>query len=283
MPDQPLPMPFPLGGVDVSRGRQHQKPGTTADGVNVRACEPSTLRLRGGARPGLARYVPGQIPEGDAVQELATVVIASADALPTGIEDPGQQTIEDGSTVGPSGSWGTGPLGFDDPNTGQPATGASEGTRIPLNMAGGKPRRRDRGSGFQPNKNVSDPSASGTGSSYCTGVGADYQTELISGPDIFHADGSQPGFVGSVCLLWTTIDVASFPSEVAAQQAAYRPKVDSYIPIVNQKNAWIALLESRDPASTFRLVQIGTPRVDVPNPANTCNYAVPNDCHDPNY
>jgi hypothetical protein len=51
-------LPFPLEGLDETRSYLRQRPGTTAQAVNVRTFEPGTDRARGGARPGLARYFP---------------------------------------------------------------------------------------------------------------------------------------------------------------------------------------------------------------------------------
>jgi hypothetical protein len=73
----------PLAGIDLSQGFQNQMPaqmptgdysGTTPVGINVRSFEPGTSRMRGGSRPGLAKYIPRAIVEGWIVQELNTVV-----------------------------------------------------------------------------------------------------------------------------------------------------------------------------------------------------------------
>lgn len=280
MADEPVPFPFPLGGLDVSRGREHQKLGTAAEGVNVRSCDPSTMRLRGGSRPGTIKYIPGQIPEGsEAFQELNFVVIASADALPTGIEDPGQDTFVDDSSVGPSLSWGTGDL-FTDPNDTEPTTGADQGTRIPLNVLGQPPRRRKRGSGFQPNKNKIDSGASGSGTAYCTNVRADYKYH-VGAPNTGNFDGTTTTFSGLVCKLWTTVDAGTFPAEVAAQKLAIAAKADQYAVIVNQREAArVFVLGLGNPTCTMEFLGA---TVDTPNPLNTCDPRVANACNDPNY
>ncbi len=55
MPDVQAELLFPTGGIDVSTEFEMQAPGTTQMGQNVRAFEPTTLRMRGGSRPGLSR------------------------------------------------------------------------------------------------------------------------------------------------------------------------------------------------------------------------------------
>jgi hypothetical protein len=44
---------FPLQGIDLSQGRDFQRPGTTPTGNNVRSYDAYTLRKRGGTRQGL--------------------------------------------------------------------------------------------------------------------------------------------------------------------------------------------------------------------------------------
>ncbi len=53
-------MPFPKKGIDLFTRFGMQRYGTTPIGQNVRAFEPSTNRSRGGARPGLKKYLPTQ-------------------------------------------------------------------------------------------------------------------------------------------------------------------------------------------------------------------------------
>jgi hypothetical protein len=66
MPEQFKVLHFPTAGMDVSTAFDRQRIGTTKDGayayttpsgVNVRAYEPGTGRMRGGSRPGLVKYV----------------------------------------------------------------------------------------------------------------------------------------------------------------------------------------------------------------------------------
>ncbi len=74
---------FPLAGIDLSMGLERQPPrqlpdgtwGTTTPvGVNVRGYEPSTDRSRGGARPGLVKYLTAPVVAGWIVQDLHTLV-----------------------------------------------------------------------------------------------------------------------------------------------------------------------------------------------------------------
>lgn len=92
---------FPLLGIDVSEGNEIQRGGTTQVGDNVRACEPSTFRIRGGARAGLSKYVPEILPvdlnKAHVVQHLAVVVDPTTDAILASFPDVGP-TVADPST-----------------------------------------------------------------------------------------------------------------------------------------------------------------------------------------
>jgi hypothetical protein len=73
--EQLVDMVFPVKGVDLSQAFGVQPQGTTPVGVNVRAYEPATARARGGARPGLSRYIPAQVGGSPAlIQDLNYVV-----------------------------------------------------------------------------------------------------------------------------------------------------------------------------------------------------------------
>jgi hypothetical protein len=102
-------LPFPSKGIDISRAFGSQQSGTTPVGVNVRAYEPGTSRNRGGSRPGLDKYIAGQLPTAGLVQELNTVVIGTASALLDNIDDPGygSEVVLDPSSAGPSYLWAT--------------------------------------------------------------------------------------------------------------------------------------------------------------------------------
>lgn len=72
---------FPIAGVDVSQALEMQTPDTTPLGINVRACEPSTLRMRGGSRPGISQYIPAQVDGDSVIQHLQIIVDPQALAL----------------------------------------------------------------------------------------------------------------------------------------------------------------------------------------------------------
>lgn len=104
-------VPFPLGGLDVSQEYEMQPAGTSRDALNVRACDPSTMRLRGGSRPGLSKYVP-QTVSGlpGLVQHLNVLVDPTTPAL---LANFIQQLVTDPTTGGAGG-----PNGIPDPSSG---------------------------------------------------------------------------------------------------------------------------------------------------------------------
>lgn len=63
-------MPFPLGGLDISRSYILQKKGTSPDLNNVIPFGQKG-RARGGSRPGIVKYMPGTVAGGFPVQEIA--------------------------------------------------------------------------------------------------------------------------------------------------------------------------------------------------------------------
>ena len=83
-PESFADLPFPKKGIDLSLGYGRQNYGSTVLGQNVRAFEPATNRARGGARPGLSKYLSTQ-PGGLVwiVQDL--VLIAGTYNPPGGI------------------------------------------------------------------------------------------------------------------------------------------------------------------------------------------------------
>lgn len=152
MPDNYIEAPFPMSGVDLGRGISGQAQRTTPVGVNVRVFEPLSFRGRGGSRPGFSKFITQQL--NGLIQELNLVVYADSSALPIpALDDPPPDLFTDPSTPGPPSSWGTGILFFD-PGTGNPVTGATLGTRAPGDGAGGGRKVRNKGTGFQPNKNT---------------------------------------------------------------------------------------------------------------------------------
>lgn len=81
---------FPLGGVDRtdSFGRQPAREigdgvwvSTTRSAQNVRACDPRSLRLRGGQRPSLIKFFPTPVVAGWLLQELAATVKVEEDVV----------------------------------------------------------------------------------------------------------------------------------------------------------------------------------------------------------
>lgn len=132
--EQYVEMPFPINGLDLLRGFAFQGPLTTPVGLNVRTFEPTTLRARGGQRPGLDKYISSAVPTGTRgvqglIQHLNVVVDPSADAL---VDDTPNYTggVDDPSSAGPVSSW--------------PPGGASRNPGRTI---------RPGGWGFQPNKN----------------------------------------------------------------------------------------------------------------------------------
>ncbi len=96
MPEpKPIPLNFPLNGINVVHEFQLQPPGTTADALNVRSRDAIARRNRGGSRPGLGKYIAQQIPEGaKTIQHLNYIVDPTTDALPQNFITPGDDWIE---------------------------------------------------------------------------------------------------------------------------------------------------------------------------------------------
>lgn len=82
---------FPLQGIDLSTGRNEQRPGTTPIGANVRSYAASALRMSGGSRAGLTPLFGAgstvQVSGTNVVQHLQQIVWVSRAALigPNGI------------------------------------------------------------------------------------------------------------------------------------------------------------------------------------------------------
>lgn len=72
---------FPLRGLDLSTEVAEQREGTTRTGINVRTQEPQTLRNRGGARPGMVKYIADQVNGDNKIQLLDIIVDPTTDAL----------------------------------------------------------------------------------------------------------------------------------------------------------------------------------------------------------
>lgn len=198
MDDQILPIDFPTYGVDMSLGLSEQRPQTCAVGTNVRLYEPVSLRSRGGSRPGTIQYIPGQVSGTHLIQMLNTVVYASYAGLAPVIPTGNPPVVDDPSSPGSPGSWGTGTLYFD-PNTGLPVTGAGLGTRVP-GGGGGPAMRPEGGTGNQPNKNIlSGKPPPGPGTQQCC-QGVIGITITNPPPDPFGWNGQQPAFIAVGCV-----------------------------------------------------------------------------------
>ncbi len=75
---------FPTKGIDQVTELESQRQDTTATGTNVRTYEPATLRARGGARPGLSKYIDDTASTtiaGSVIQHLNFIVDPTTDAL----------------------------------------------------------------------------------------------------------------------------------------------------------------------------------------------------------
>jgi len=116
-PEKMLELRFPIAGTNLSTAFDQQPPLTTILGLNVRGNEPVQLRLRGGSRPGLSKYLP-QLPSGStAFQSLGIVAWTDPNALylpavdSTGIIDPsdggrGGELVRQGGSAAMSGAGG---------------------------------------------------------------------------------------------------------------------------------------------------------------------------------
>ena len=105
MPDQEqfADLIFPLHGISLLQGFGMQTPGTTPIGLNVRTFEVLTQRGRGGSRPGLARYIPAQLPNGPHKIQMLNVVV---DPGGGGLGDIDDGDFPDPSDAGPRRLWG---------------------------------------------------------------------------------------------------------------------------------------------------------------------------------
>ena len=74
MRDQPIDVPFPIAGLNEFPAYDDQTAGTSADMQNVVPVDPKTGRLRGAQRPGTKRFVPTQINQGAAIQDIVHMI-----------------------------------------------------------------------------------------------------------------------------------------------------------------------------------------------------------------
>lgn len=68
-----VPIPFPLGGLNLGTAHNLQPQGTTPSASNVRAMDPRTRRVRGGQRAGLSRFNANQIGSAPITDGVAIV------------------------------------------------------------------------------------------------------------------------------------------------------------------------------------------------------------------
>jgi hypothetical protein len=115
MPDAEryVPLDFPLKGLELNSEFEEQPPQTTPVGNNVRARDVLGLRARGGQRPGLVKYIAGQIPGGaQLVQHLNYIVDPTEQALRQNFLTPDGTWVPDPRNPGqfvPLGGWGNQP------------------------------------------------------------------------------------------------------------------------------------------------------------------------------
>ncbi len=85
-PEQTQEIRFPLAGVNQSNAFSNQPNTPMPDGdyartaplgVNVRSYDPSTDRRRGGARPGIQKFIQGQVSGTNPIQSLMSCVVTS--------------------------------------------------------------------------------------------------------------------------------------------------------------------------------------------------------------
>lgn len=97
------------------------------------------------------------LPSGDhLIQGMNVVTVNLYDAMaggPDWPDSPGSPSIEDPSSPGQPYTWGTDTIGID-PDTGDPITGTTLGSRSPGGPDGSRPRRRKGGTGNPPSKNT---------------------------------------------------------------------------------------------------------------------------------
>lgn len=226
MPEQFADVRFPTRGLDQSRGFWMQQPGTTREGVNVIGFEPLADRLRGGMRPGLSKYVSGQVPSGSHVlQDLNFIVTQDATRLPTSIDLGWPDFVYDPSSPGPPTSWGWTPLLGPSGDPLVPlTTGETQGTRNPA-PPGGNPRKVRRGGTAEtPNKNVLQ---------YAPSVVATYVYEYLFTIRLVGGvlDGLEREFQGSQCFAPTVPPQSAFVFSNNAHDptAELQPKIDAAI------------------------------------------------------
>lgn len=116
---QPVPLDFPLRGLDTSVAAGLQKPLTTPLGTNARSQDPLARRVRGGSRTGLTRYIDARVNGVNPVQDLNFVITQDADATLYAADQTaaGPRMLDPGTSNFPNGPGATGPGGGPDAPT----------------------------------------------------------------------------------------------------------------------------------------------------------------------
>lgn len=193
-PPAPPPGPAPSGQLFASASW----PLPSAPRINRAALDFQPPNLLGTTLgPIVPPPPPPPPPINRTIQHLTTVV--RADYLALGFtDDPGNApVIDDPSSPGPSSSWGGDPLYYD--GSGNPVTGRTQGSRIPIGPGGAKPKRKKKGDGFQPNKNILTEAQKKVGPGVC------FQGVIViritnPAPDPFGFNGQEPSFAGGGCV-----------------------------------------------------------------------------------
>lgn len=81
----PIPLPFPVAGLNRNAGFDATPDGTTDVMLNVRPHDALDGRRRGGRRPGMRKWFPDQIGEGF-VQSITKGVLAKADFITENVQ-----------------------------------------------------------------------------------------------------------------------------------------------------------------------------------------------------
>lgn len=94
MPNQDVPLEFPVKGLSVTREFSQQPEGTTADCDNVASKDSIAGRNRGGSRAGFSKYVDGQSNNGSVqFQGMKMIVDPTSEALTQNFLTPGSDWI----------------------------------------------------------------------------------------------------------------------------------------------------------------------------------------------
>lgn len=146
---QPVPLDFPLRGLDTSTEAGLQRPLTAPLAANVRSQDPLARRVRGGARTGLSRWLNERVNGDNPVQCLGLVVTQSNDAdlyAQDQLLAPGTRIADWSSNNFPDGPGAAGPGGGPHAPTVPPFAAGfnrrrSDGLTVPDGGTGAMPHR----------------------------------------------------------------------------------------------------------------------------------------------